>query len=244
MSNIYHKVGINMLKYEIIAERIESLINNGHYEAGDKLPSVEVLRSEFNVSKSTIINALKNLEKTGLIYQARGSGIYVRNPKRDGFVNLFTADGFSDEFKGHDVTSKILKVAEIQPEDEVKLQLKLKDNDSVYLVDRIRYLDGEVFCIETSYFSKNVVLYMNEEIANGSIFHYIENNLKVKVGFTDIYFNIGKLNKEDATHLELNEGDPSLEYEQIFYTRTGIPFDYSKIIFHYENSRFYIPSIK
>ena len=47
--------------YEIIAERIESLINNGHYEAGDKLPSVEVLRSEFN--KSTIINALKNLEK-------------------------------------------------------------------------------------------------------------------------------------------------------------------------------------
>lgn len=52
-----------MLKYELIAERIESLINNGHYEAGDKLPSVEVLRTEFNVSKSTIINALKNLEK-------------------------------------------------------------------------------------------------------------------------------------------------------------------------------------
>ncbi|WP_016913039.1 GntR family transcriptional regulator [Mammaliicoccus vitulinus] len=233
-----------MLKYELIAERIESLIENGQYEAGDKLPSVEILRAEFNVSKSTIINALKNLEKEGLIYQARGSGIYVRNPKRDGFLNLFTADGFSDDLKGHEVTSKVLKVTEMKPEEYIKNQLKLKDNESVYYVERIRYVDSKVFCIETSYFSKNVVLYMNEEIANGSIFDYIENNLKVKVGFTDIYFKIEKLSQENAQHLELKEGDPSLEYEQIFYTSTGIPFDYSKIIFHYENSQFYIPSIK
>lgn len=233
-----------MLKYELIAERIEALIENGQYEAGDKLPSVEILRAEFNVSKSTIINALKNLEKEGLIYQARGSGIYVRNPKRDGFLNLFTADGFSDDLKGHEVTSKVLKVTEMKPEEYIKNQLKLKDNESVYYVERIRYVDRKVFCIETSYFSKNVVLYMNEEIANGSIFDYIENNLKVKVGFTDIYFKIEKLSQENAQHLELKEGDPSLEYEQIFYTSTGIPFDYSKIIFHYENSQFYIPSIK
>ncbi|HAL09775.1 MULTISPECIES: GntR family transcriptional regulator [Mammaliicoccus] len=233
-----------MLKYELIAERIEALIENGQYEAGDKLPSVEILRAEFNVSKSTIINALKNLEKEGLIYQARGSGIYVRNPKRDGFLNLFTADGFSDDLKGHEVTSKVLKVTEMKPEEYIKNQLKLKDNESVYYVERIRYVDSKVFCIETSYFSKNVVLYMNEEIANGSIFDYIENNLKVKVGFTDIYFKIEKLSQENAQHLELKEGDPSLEYEQIFYTSTGIPFDYSKIIFHYENSQFYIPSIK
>ncbi|QJF26037.1 GntR family transcriptional regulator [Mammaliicoccus vitulinus] len=233
-----------MLKYELIAERIEALIENGQYEAGDKLPSVEILRAEFNVSKSTIINALKNLEKEGLIYQARGSGIYVRNPKRDGFLNLFTADGFSDDLKGHEVTSKVLKVTEMKPEEYIKNQLKLKDNESVYYVERIRYVDSKVFCIETSYFSKNVVLYMNEEIANGSIFDYIENNLKVKVGFTDIYFKIEKLSQENAQHLELKEADPSLEYEQIFYTSTGIPFDYSKIIFHYENSQFYIPSIK
>lgn len=233
-----------MLKYELIAERIEVLIENGQYEAGDKLPSVEILRAEFNVSKSTIINALKNLEKEGLIYQARGSGIYVRNPKRDGFLNLFTADGFSDDLKGHEVTSKVLKVTEMKPEEYIKNQLKLKDNESVYYVERIRYVDSKLFCIETSYFSKNVVLYMNEEIANGSIFDYIENNLKVKVGFTDIYFKIEKLSQENAQHLELKEGDPSLEYEQIFYTSTGIPFDYSKIIFHYENSQFYIPSIK
>lgn len=233
-----------MLKYELIAERIEELIENGQYEAGDKLPSVEILRSEFNVSKSTIINALKSLEKEGLIYQARGSGIYVRNPKRDGYLNLFTADGFSDDLKGHEVTSKVLKIAEIKPEEYIKNQLKLQDNETVYYVERIRYVDGKVFCIETSYFSKNVVLYMNEEIANGSIFDYVENNLKVKVGFTDIYFKIEKLSASDSEHLQLNEGDPSLEYEQIFYTSTGIPFDYSKIIFHYENSRFYIPSVK
>ena len=233
-----------MLKYEQIASRISSLIEDGHYEAGDKLPSVEILKTEYDVSKSTIINALKNLEKEGMIYQARGSGIYVRNPKRDGYLNLFTADGFSDDLKEHDVTSKILKVTEVKPESYIKNQLKIPENETVYYVERIRYVDGKVFCIETSYFNKNVVLYMNEEIATGSIFHYIENNLKVKVGFTDIYFKVDKLSKNQAEKLELSEGEPSLEYTQIFYTSTGVPFDYSDITFHYENSRFYIPSIK
>ena len=51
-----------MLKYEQIASRISSLIEDGHYEAGDKLPSVKILKTEYDVSKYNHY-ALKNLEK-------------------------------------------------------------------------------------------------------------------------------------------------------------------------------------
>ncbi|MGJ1068002.1 winged helix-turn-helix domain-containing protein, partial [Staphylococcus warneri] len=65
-----------MLKYEHIANDIERFIDNGHYQTGDKLPSVEELKVKYNVSKSTIIKPLAILEKEGTICQARGSGIY------------------------------------------------------------------------------------------------------------------------------------------------------------------------
>ena len=52
-----------MLKYEQIALQINAYIAEGNYQAGDKLPSVETLKAQYEVSKSTIIKALEALEK-------------------------------------------------------------------------------------------------------------------------------------------------------------------------------------
>ena len=45
-----------MLKYEQIASRISSLIEDGHYEAGDKLPSVEILKTEYDVKVQSLMH--------------------------------------------------------------------------------------------------------------------------------------------------------------------------------------------
>ncbi|WP_436854543.1 GntR family transcriptional regulator [Staphylococcus caeli] len=233
-----------MLKYEQIAQQMNEYIENRHFQAGDKLPSVETLKEKYNVSKSTIIKALEKLEKHGTIYQARGSGIYVRNKQRDGYLNLFSTGGFRDEMVGLEVTNKVISLNEIKPPKSVQQKLKLDNNDCVYLLKRIIYVDEKILCYEESYFNKNIVLFLNESIAEQSIFKYLEQHLKVKIGFSDIYFTVDKLNAEDANLLELSEGDPSLQYEQVFYTTTGIPFDCSHLIYHYQNSHFYIPSQK
>ncbi|OEK80306.1 GntR family transcriptional regulator [Staphylococcus equorum] len=233
-----------MLKYEQIAQQMNEYIESGQFQAGDKLPSVEALKIKYNVSKSTIIKALEILEKQGNIYQARGSGIYVRNKKRDGYLNLFSTGGFSDEFKGLNVTNKVLRVEEVISPESVRQKLKLEKDTLVYVLERIVYVDGEIFCFEQSYFNKDIVLFLNESIAEKSIFKYLEQNLKVKIGFSDIYFNVDKLEEEEAELLELDEGNPCLNYEQVFYTTTGIPFDCSHLIYHYKNAHFYIPSQK
>ncbi|MDN8704968.1 GntR family transcriptional regulator, partial [Staphylococcus aureus] len=40
-----------MLKYERIAQEITNAISNNEYKVGDKLPSVEQLKSQYQVSK-------------------------------------------------------------------------------------------------------------------------------------------------------------------------------------------------
>ncbi|RIN22882.1 GntR family transcriptional regulator [Staphylococcus warneri] len=230
-----------MLKYEHIANDIEWFIDNGHYQAGDKLPSVEELKVKYNVSKSTIIKSLAILEKEGTIFQARGSGIYVRNKKIDGYVNLLKTKGFSDNLQDHNISSVVIEFDKIIPEEAVRTNLKLNKNEKVIFIKRLRFLDNQILCIETSYFNKNIVPTLDKKIATQSIFSHIQKQLNINIGFSDIYFYVDFLNKNESQLLELNEGDPCMRHELIFHTNKGMPFDYSNIVYHFKNAKFFVP---
>ncbi|MCQ9279865.1 GntR family transcriptional regulator [Staphylococcus borealis] len=231
-----------MLKYERIAQEITNAISNNEYKVGDKLPSVEQLKSQYQVSKSTIIKALGMLQKDGMIYQTQGSGIYVRNKNKSGYINLLKTKGFSDNLQGHQVTSKVLTFKSITPNDEVREHLRLTDEDTnVYYVERIRYLDHNPLCIETSYFNQSLVTHLDLASAERSIFDYLQSQLKINIGFSDIYFYIDFLSKQEAQHLNLNQNDPCMRHDLTFYTTKGIPFDYSNIVYHYKYANFFIP---
>ncbi|HEE8908460.1 TPA: GntR family transcriptional regulator [Staphylococcus argenteus] len=234
-----------MLKYEHIAEQLNSFIHQSNFKPGDKLPNVTQLKERYQVSKSTIIKALGFLEQDGIIYQAQGSGIYVRNIADANRINVFKTNGFSKSLGEQRMTSKVLAFEEIlTPPKSVKDELQLNEGDTVYYLKRLRYVDDAILCIEYSYFHKNIVKYLTPEIAKGSIFDYLESNMKIRVGFSDIFFNVDQLHMQEAELLKLSVGEPCLRYHQTFYTMTGKPFDSSDIVFHYRNAQFYIPSKK
>ncbi|MCD8764451.1 UTRA domain-containing protein [Staphylococcus hominis] len=130
----------------------------------------------------------------------------------------------------------------IRPDNNVKEHLRLKDkNAHVYYVERIRYLDNHPLCIETSYFNTYLVNRLDNQIAASSIFEYLQSQLKINIGFSDIYFYIDFLSESEAPKLSLNPNDPCMRHELTFYTTTGIPFDYSNIVYHYKYANFFIP---
>ncbi|MDP4103229.1 MAG: GntR family transcriptional regulator, partial [Bacillota bacterium] len=52
-----------MLKYQQIATEIETYIEEHQLQQGDKLPVLETLMAQFEVSKSTITKSLELLEQ-------------------------------------------------------------------------------------------------------------------------------------------------------------------------------------
>ncbi|ATD31087.1 GntR family transcriptional regulator [Macrococcoides bohemicum] len=229
-----------MNKYELIANSIEHYIHDNKLEQGTKLPSLDQLMKEHNVSKSTITKALDTLEKRGAIFQQRGSGIFVRRQRREGYVSLLTNRGFTADLKEFNITSEVLKLDRIKADDEVKMNLHLEGNEEVYYVERLRRIDNGILCIEVSYFPVKLVPYLNNEIAEGSIFNYLTDALKFNISFADIYMHIDELNDIDAKKLELKQGNPALFLEQVVYLATGEPFDFSKITYHYKHSKFFV----
>ncbi|WP_214874382.1 GntR family transcriptional regulator [Exiguobacterium sp. CH10] len=229
-----------MLKYQQIANEIEQYIHKQNLKQGDKLPVLEQMMSQYAVSKSTITKALELLERKGIIFQLRGSGIFVRRHNRPGYMSLFSTQGFKSNLGDHILTSDVLDVSVMKPDALVAENLGIDVTDDVYRVVRVRYVDGEVLCHEESYYVKAIVPYLNREIVADSIFDYVQSALGVTIGFSDMYLQVGRLTDVEAGHLGLQENDPTLRIETIFHLTNGKPFDYSRITYHYAHSQFVI----
>ena len=67
--------------YLQIIERVQMDIVTGHYQPGDKLPSVRDLAQEAAVNPNTMQKALSELERSGLIYSQRTSGRFITEDK-------------------------------------------------------------------------------------------------------------------------------------------------------------------
>ncbi|SDY21009.1 GntR family transcriptional regulator, transcriptional regulator of bglA [Evansella caseinilytica] len=229
-----------MLKYQQIAAAIEKYIEDHALQQGDKLPVLETLMAQFEVSKSTITKSLELLEKKGVVFQVRGSGIFVRRHKRKGYISLFSNQGFKKDLEDFHLTSEVIELNVRKPSQEAALNLTIDENDDVYFVKRVRYINGQTLCLEESYYNKSIITYLNKEIVSESIFHYIREGLGLKIGFSDLYLHVGLLTEEEAAYLGLKKGMPKLHVETIFHLTNGKPFDFSKITYNYEQSQFVI----
>lgn len=134
----------------------------------------------------------------------------------------------------------MLDLKVIKPTPEVIANLNVEADEDIYYVKRLRSIEGRKFSIEESYYRKKIVPYLNQEIVEDSIFSYLIHDLKINPGFTDHFLRVSTLNKESADLLNLNPGDPTVLLESIFFLKNGEPFDYSKVIYHHEETQFFV----
>ncbi len=62
---------------DMVVERIRALIDQGPYEAGDRLPGELELVEQLQVSRPVLREAISRMESVGLINVRRGQGMYV-----------------------------------------------------------------------------------------------------------------------------------------------------------------------
>lgn len=231
-----------MLKYDEVAQKIEQYIYDTQLAAGTQLENIEELIKQYQVSRTTIIKALDKLERRGIIYQQQGSGIFVRQKKKSGYISFIESHGFTNDQKQLPTLTKVITLTELKPTATIAQELQCDLEADIYLVERLRYVNQQIHCLEYSYYQKKIVPYLNIEIASGSIFNYIKQVFNINIGFSDKYFEVRTLDAEQAALLELPIGSPTLYVQEIFYTSAGEPFDYSIKYYHYKNSKYFVQS--
>ena len=76
MGATFHPVARQNLADDL-AQRINELIQRREYEAGDRLPAINAMATQFGVGAPTLREALRKLEAVGVVDIRHGSGVYV-----------------------------------------------------------------------------------------------------------------------------------------------------------------------
>jgi len=71
--------------YQSVALDVRERIAGGEFADGDRLPTVRDLAKEYETTTVTVSNALKELDREGIIERKAGSGVFVRSLDNIGF---------------------------------------------------------------------------------------------------------------------------------------------------------------
>lgn len=227
-----------MSKYKKIAKIIEQKIMNGFYDDTGKLPTEDVLIKEYQSSRNTIRNAINHLMRLGLVVSIQGSGVFLRKGDSEGAINLENFHGLTTQFKNKNVTTKIVSFELKKAHERLISKLKCDPETLVYHIKRLRFVDGDPFVVEYTYYNSEVVSGITQEIASSSIFAYIREELKLEIGYVDMIISSDILSSEDAVLLGLEDGMPSLKTENVEMLRNGKIFACSVDVHHYRRAKF------
>ncbi|KQU27268.1 hypothetical protein ASG65_01540 [Bacillus sp. Leaf13] len=225
--------------YQIIYDAIQQKILVGIFQVGDILPSEVELEKLFNVSRTPVRQALKQLENDQLIYRVQGKGSFVANrqPKEtwtnmSGFRNQYSTDWEKISVR----TIELKKI--VDP--HFNSLLHVGENEELIYLKRIRYLNNQpMFYLE----------------------HYIRSILPIEAYQEDAtYTSVQKLLKEKAG-IELIEAEDEIEAviadpyisgalqipkssavlkgTRISYTENRIPMDYNIFYINTNNWKYY-----
>lgn len=230
-----------MLKYEKIAFDIKEDILSEKYKPNEQLPFEKELCEKYNVSKMTVKKALDLLVNDGLIIKRRGSGTFVKDITEKEIQRIIEKKQFSGlttTIIGHKVTSKVLEFKIINATKEIADILKIEEDEFIYFVHRVRYVDDKAVVIEKTYIPLNLIPGMKLADVKKSIYGYIKDKLGLNIQSAHSTVRAMKSDELDRKYLNLEKDEPILEVERVAYLDNGKVFEYSFSRHRYDKFEF------
>lgn len=214
--------------YWQIKEDIHRQIMQGDVLPDGRIPSEPKLAEQYGVSRLTARNAVTELVNEGYLHRVHGQGTFVTKPRFEESSAKFS--GFYDTMtrKGYKVTSNVLVAAEIEPDDEVREQLKLAGGKKVCRIKRLRFAGKEPIGVQDVYLpSDRCPGILKIDLENDSIYRFLVEELMLNLKMAKEKLEAIAADAEHAALLAIKPGDPVLFTRRLTTLTGDIPVEYS-----------------
>lgn len=220
-------------KYNAIYKDLKEKIESNEYAYQELLPSENTLVQFYNCSRNTIRRAISNLVTDGYVQTMQGKG--VRNIYRPIEQTSFTI-GEIESFKesalrnGQIPRTEVVLFTEITVDEKLSRRTSFPVGSEVYYIQRLHYLDENPLIINHNYFLKSVAQNLTKEIAEDSIYTYLEKTLNVSIINSKRIMTVEKITEIDEKYLLLNREDYNCMAVVTSYTYNseGIMFEFTQ----------------
>ena len=214
--------------YSQLVSIIKRNISAGTLGTGALLPSEAELCRTFDVSRSTVRQAIGELESEGLVVRKQGRGTFVAEPKmRRRTENVYS---FTSEINamGMNPSSTILEFEVISPSPDIVSMLELgTHNTPIYRFTRIRNVNGQPLILETSFYPTYIYPKLTRELLETHSFYSLlyEEGI-VPYSAVDSYEAV-ILGRREAELLGCRPGSCAFSVQRRTRTEAGVVYEFT-----------------
>jgi GntR family transcriptional regulator len=222
--------------YFQLREAIVREIHGQGLTPGDRLPTELELERRYRVSRSTIRQALNELEADGVIRRIQGKGTFVEAPRIQ-HVPVLTS--FSELLKsqGYSPSHRLLASSVVPAPAEVAEGLRIEESASCRYLRRVFLADGDPVGVADTWLPRALLgdhdaLFENGEIEEGSLYEILQREpLELVLHRAVETINPGLAEQADAELLRHEPGSPLLVIKRITFTPDDRAVEWTRLLF-------------
>src|SRR4051812_22537135 len=201
--------------HSVVRNELLTQIRSGRLHPGDQVPTEPQLMAAFNVSRTTVRRALRDLETMGLIDRQPGRGSFVSEPKVEPRLDRLT--GFVEDMEalGLDATASVELIESVPADAEVSRQLQLAPGVEVVHIERVRLANGTPISFDDSYFPADLgARIATENLEEEPFYSILEGKYGVALAGADYVLSASTADERVARLLSIAVGAPVLLLER------------------------------
>jgi GntR family transcriptional regulator len=200
------------------------------------------LEVQYNISRTTIREAINSLVQQGYLYREHGRGTFVSPQKLQ--KGLMELTSFSEDLlkRGIQPGQIIRSLERIIPPAKVLQRLEMVPGSSVLCIERIRLGDGVPIGIQTSYINlqEEQSISMQEIDVAGSLYRILQEKFNIIPTEADETLEVTLATPEEARLLEIVQGAPLLLNERVLFSQDRKPVEFVKILYRGDRYRYFV----
>ena len=227
--------------YIQLKEIIENKIETGIWEPGDKIPSESILGDKYEVSRTTVRLAIKELINEEKLKSEQGKGTYVFKPKMDQTLPHLTSFTEDIKQKGLKPGAEVIEFKECYPDKNISEKLEIEKDDKVIILKRLRTANDESVGIHVSYLNSNIIdiSKLKEKDLSASLYNILEKDFNLKITEANETIEAISSNRKQSELLNIDEGSPLLYLQRVTKMKEK-PIEYVKVFYKADRYKYSI----
>lgn len=215
---------------ELLVERIE----RGDYRPGDLLPGEHELQGSFKLSRTTVRQALQELERAGYVTRHRGRGTFVAELPRAGVGRFLRAQGQRCGWR-------LLAAETVPADDDIAARLAVPAGAPVFRSRRVRLADDEPIGYLVAHVPAELAGAIDlERLADGGSLDYLRSGGAFAGSRAERTLEAARADDHAAEALAICPGEPVLKIHRLLIAADGRPLETSCGTYRGDRYRFHV----
>ena len=218
-------------KFEAIYHSLKKKIEAQDYPYQSLLPSENTLIRAYDCSRNTVRRAFGDLIADGYVQPIQGKGVRViYQPVGKTTFIIGGIETFQETARRNrlQAVTRVIRFETVTADDKLAAQSGFGTGDTLWAVERVRYLDGKALILDVNYFLQELVPGLTADIAARSIYEYIENVLGMQIVTSKRKMTVEHATTRDERLLDLDGYDCVAVVTNQTFNADGLMFEYTQ----------------